>query len=521
MKKNVLRIFTIAFLLFMYQACNEPYGPSEQPIDDIPYGIEKAIQNAPEVAKVHELVDDHFFQNPLVIGTGISADENGITFIIVFTTEKVEHRSDVALENIGKGNDKFALPTKVDGVSISSVVTDEFQAFLDPSDRFPRPVPIGVSTGHPDITAGTIGCRVKDAQGNVYALSNNHVYADENQASKGDNVIQPGTYDGGSSPADDIGTLAGFVPIKFGGADNFVDAAIASTTTSLVGYSTLVGGYGTPSSTTVDATIRMRVQKFGRTTGLTKGRIYAVNTSVDVGYDGGVARFVNQIIITPGTFSAGGDSGSLIVSISGNNPVGLLFAGSTQYTIANPIDAVLNAFGVTIDDGSGGGGNLPPSADFNYSDNLLNVTFTDNSTDPDGTIVIWDWEFGDGNGSAEQNTSHTYAASGTYAVTLTVTDNEGATNNVVKSVTVSDGSSTGISDLAASVRTKGANKVTLVWTGGSPTVEIKRDDIIIATVENTGTYTDVLGKNTGTFEYQVCSADGSGCSDPYSVTISE
>ena len=80
-----------------------------------------------------------------------------------------------------------------------------------PTERWPRPVPIGVSTGHPVITAGTIGCRVTDGA-NVYALSCNHVYALENQASTGDAVIQPGTEDGGSSPADDIGTLDDFEP---------------------------------------------------------------------------------------------------------------------------------------------------------------------------------------------------------------------------------------------------------------------------------------------------------------------
>jgi len=86
---------------------------------------------------------------------------------------------------------------------------------VDTTARFPRPVPIGVSTGHPDITACTIGARLTDGT-NVFALSNNHCYADENRASIGDPAIQPGTYDGGASPADDIGTLADFEPIIFG-----------------------------------------------------------------------------------------------------------------------------------------------------------------------------------------------------------------------------------------------------------------------------------------------------------------
>ena len=69
-----------------------------------------------------------------------------------------------------------------------------------------------------------------------------------------------------------------------------------------------------------------------------------------------VARFVNQIIITPGGFSAGGDSGSLIVvdgkgkyKADDRKPVALLFAGSISFSVANPIDLVLERFGVTID----------------------------------------------------------------------------------------------------------------------------------------------------------------------------
>ena len=96
--------------------------------------------------------------------------------------------------------------------------------------------------------------------------------------------------------------------------------------------------------------------KYGRTTSQTKGQVYAINATVNVGYDWGVARFVNQIIITPGSFSAGGDSGSLIVidgkgknKADDRKPVGLLFAGSAFITVANPIDAVLTWFGVTID----------------------------------------------------------------------------------------------------------------------------------------------------------------------------
>ncbi len=215
----------------------------------------------------------------------------------------------------------------------------------------PRPAPIGVSTGHPNITAGTIGCRVIDGEGNVYALSNNHVYADENRASIGDNVLQPGPYDGGEDPRDAIGTLYDFEPINFHPrARNTIDAAIALSDTDNLDNATPSDGYEIPSSTTVSAIIGQSVQKYGRTTGMTSGVITAINATVRVGYDSGTARFINQIIIEPGGFSAGGDSGSLIVTNNEScNPVGLLFAGSSTVTVANPIDDVLNAFGVTVD----------------------------------------------------------------------------------------------------------------------------------------------------------------------------
>jgi hypothetical protein len=273
---------------------------------------------------------------------------------------------------------------------------------VDRTARFDRPVPIGVSTGHPAITAGTIGCRVTGG-GSVYALSNNHVYADENQASIGDAVIQPGAFDGGSSPADDIGTLSDFQSIVFStSADNVIDAAIAVTTTGDLGNSTPLGeggGYGIPSSTTLSVVEiadkllnnqAVSVQKYGRTTGLTKGQVAWINATVNVGYDSGTARFVNQIVISPGSFSGGGDSGSLVVTDDDNrNPVGLLFAGSVLYTIANPIDAVLSRFGVTVDgedtsgggDGGGGEASTVSVASITYSgeggknnDKHLNVT---------------------------------------------------------------------------------------------------------------------------------------------------
>jgi hypothetical protein len=218
-------------------------------------------------------------------------------------------------------------------------------------------VPTGVSTGHPAITAGTIAARVTDGI-NVYALSNNHVYADENQAALGDEMIQPGTYDGGSAPADTIGTLSDYEPIVFTtSANNTLDAAIALSSLGELGNSTPPEGYGTPKSETVAASLNQQVQKFGRTTSLTTdGTITGINATINIGYGTGTARFVDQIIVETRKprFIQGGDSGSLLVIQGGaddRKPVGLLYAGTStgKMAIANHIDAVLSRFSVTID----------------------------------------------------------------------------------------------------------------------------------------------------------------------------
>ena len=88
-------------------------------------------------------------------------------------------------------------------------------------------------------------------------------------------------------------------------------------------------------------------------------------------------------------------------------------------------------------------GNQDPVASFTVATSLLTADFTDTSTDSDGSVVAWSWDFGDGNTSTSQNPSNSYAASGTYTVMLTVTDDMGATGSASQSVTVSDGSGGG------------------------------------------------------------------------------
>lgn len=257
------------------------------------------------------------------------------------------------------------VPRMMQGVEIVTEVTGRFTALpmeaeaVDPTSSFPRPVPIGVSAGHGQVTAGTIGARVTDGE-RMFALSNNHVFAANNVGNPGDNLLQPGVVDGGRDPDDVIATLHDFEPIHFCKAmvceHNRLDAAIALTTTDNLGSSTPEGGYGAPRRWTQDAVLGMKVQKYGRTTGHTHGTVSGINATLDVAYRDGTARFEGQIVVTGRGFSAGGDSGSLIVTdgmlMSDRRPVGLLFAGTQTTTLANPIDLVLDRFGVHVDDGN-------------------------------------------------------------------------------------------------------------------------------------------------------------------------
>ena len=229
----------------------------------------------------------------------------------------------------------------------------------------------GVSGGNINDTtrafccSGTLGALV-EANNVKYILSNNHVLARGDQAAPGEDVSQPGLIDNSCQP----GTIvADFTAAPALGSN--VDAAIAQLRTGTMDATGFIEDIGAPSSTIVNPSVGLSVAKSGRTTGFTTGTISSINTSVSVQYQkncGSGKKFVvpytNQIVISSGTFSAGGDSGSLIVTNnSSHNPVGLLFAGSSSTTIANPIGEVLTRLnsltGQTFSFGGGGNGNGP------------------------------------------------------------------------------------------------------------------------------------------------------------------
>ena len=82
-------------------------------------------------------------------------------------------------------------------------------------------------------------------------------------------------------------------------------------------------------------------------------------------------------------------------------------------------------------------GNQAPRADFDPRCQDLGCEFSDRSSDQDGSVTGWDWNFGDGGSSSVREPAHTYQAAGTYTVTLTVTDDDGATDVAQRNVSVS------------------------------------------------------------------------------------
>jgi len=500
--------------------------------------------------RAQERITAQLMTTPGVVGTGVGLNAAGHPAIRVYTVTP-----------------EVAIPGSADGVGIQRVVTGLIAARAcqdtgNPAERCNRPVPIGVSVGHPAVTAGTIGARVTNGS-SVFALSNNHVLANSNNAIVGDSALQPGTYDGGQDPADRIGTLAAWKPISFNysacsgvASDpdcNTIDAAIALTTTANLGVATLPGGYGTPSASTVAPSIGQSVTKCGRTTGCTTGTVAEVNVTLDVCYKprglfscarDGVARFVNQIGVSDGTFSAGGDSGSLIVTTAGKNPVGLLFAGGSSRTYANEIGRVLGNFSVTIDTGG-----TPPPPDTIPPAAPTGLT----ATGGDGQVIL-DWANnsepdlagynvyrGTTNGGpySKVNSSlvttsaytDTGLANGTpyfYVVTaVDLSTNQSANSNEASATPQAAPPADGPTNLTASAFRQGTVKVDLTWTGGASSIDVYRQNpgasfTLIATTSNSGSYRDNLGKKAvsgTTYTYRVCSAGTTLCSGDAPVSV--
>lgn len=315
------------------------------------------------------------FARANVVGVGVGnkvsrGEPTDERCVVVFVERKI------AAEELRR---RDLVPRDLEGVPTDVIETGRFVAFamaapaeVGRTDHV-RPAPGGVSIGHSKITAGTFGVLTHRTTGEAVILSNNHVLANSNAGVPGDFILQPGPADGGRT-ADAIATLITYVPIVFKERDlgplgrlldrlagpwlarmglglrrlpthtrNRVDAAIAAPLADdLVAPGILdIGAV----RGTAAAEIGMRIRKSGRTTGLTTGKITALDAVLEVDYVGKTAVFREQLV--GDILSRGGDSGSLIVD-DANHAVGLLFAGGLNTTVFNPIHFVLEALDLAL-----------------------------------------------------------------------------------------------------------------------------------------------------------------------------
>jgi hypothetical protein len=289
-------------------------------------------RNPADLAAAMRIQDSHtpdLMKISGVVGTGTGATADGHAAVLVLTRVVGVH----------------GLPSTIDGVPVEVRVVGDVVPYAKPGGG--GPLKCGTSTGNDnECASGTIGCVVMKG-GSSYFLSNNHVFARENDASIGERIDAPGRYDGHPKCAQtpQIANLSDFKAISFSGS-NVIDAAIAAPVSGLSYTCAEAGGY-TPSSTVVSPSVGLAVKKTGRTSGLTHGTIQAINVTITVGYSSGVATFTSQIM-TEAQFIRSGDSGSLMVTETGNNPVGLCFAGGSGGAFANPIGPVLSQFAATV-----------------------------------------------------------------------------------------------------------------------------------------------------------------------------
>lgn len=303
---------------------------------------------------------------------------------IVFGVEKK-----LSKEDLKKGKIPV-LPKKLGEKPTDVIEVGKIKALkAEPQQGKWRPIKAGISVGHCDITAGTLGAVVVPVgdleklsasksnifsrfwkwlmnllfdddpeqtpdpeyppgdddipSGNYLIVSNAHVLNNENQGCKGDPIIQPGDYDGGILPDDAIAEVYEAVPLSIKGT-NYVDVALGRVYGDI---ECKLGQYGglPIKSPLLDARVGTKVCKTGRTTFYTEGKITGTNAASRIEYDCGNLIFEKQIVIesaNPYPFSQGGDSGSLIMDMDGR-PVALLFAGSDVITLANPIGLVMDS----------------------------------------------------------------------------------------------------------------------------------------------------------------------------------
>lgn len=387
---------------------------SKKPVDEVVEGKKYSREEFDRVMAIQERAADHLISTkPGLAGVFLGEDANGNLNIQVMAHRRGTARDipdsfeGVPIETTVSGEFTLGAYTKPKGAGSTngtvppvptpdvapSVATGRVKPAVAPLVRnrqlvIDRPICIGVSgisSVESDCATGTIGARVKDEIGNLYALSNNHVFARMSgvnfdgsaatTAAVNEAIQQPGPlefFPACTKTGYQVAALSAWEPYRYSAATsieelatmpinstlspvNVMDAAIAATTADLVGFAPPTDGYGALSTNPISPKIGLKIQKIGRTTGWTKGSVSAINGTIILEGVDGVLRFKQCVLTstrTSGLFGDQGDSGSLVVSVGENRPLGLYFADGPISSIMCPITPILNRFNVQIDDGA-------------------------------------------------------------------------------------------------------------------------------------------------------------------------
>ncbi|MGO4668765.1 hypothetical protein [Bosea sp. 2RAB26] len=217
------------------------------------------------------------------------------------------------------------------------------------------------------IGAGTMGCLVRDGQGKLYGLSNNHVTGGCNHMEAGMPILCPSGFDSSADARHPvpraIGRHSRSIPILSGDPKIVQPQKHDAAIFEILEQDLVSSQQGDSSIATYDTPSRLafpnrgtRVKKVGRTTGLTHGTVVgSLSAPLMVPYS--ADRFKAQVYVTGAvaiegdngeTFSEPGDSGSLVVSEDGSVAIGLIVAGMNRLSIVLPLEETLNEFGVTL-----------------------------------------------------------------------------------------------------------------------------------------------------------------------------
>ena len=237
----------------------------------------------PQVAGVSQLSGIPLRSN--IVGVGYGVKISGQT-IVDDLALRVYVRSKLPKSQIPTNEQ---VPSEINGKLTDVIPVYDLSALA-------RPVECGVSVGHFEVTAGTLGCLVKKSAGDTdetFILSNNHILANSNQANAGDNILEPGVLDGGTEP---IAKLTDFEPIVLDEKPNFIDAAIAKVIKNDDVKSTILT-IGNIQQPPILSAMYQSVRKHGRTTGHTVGVIMDLAADIRVRFGQKLANFEDQLAI--------------------------------------------------------------------------------------------------------------------------------------------------------------------------------------------------------------------------------